>query len=142
MNDIVMPFSFAKESVQVAEFASSLAKKFDAKIHLVGYKDADEWLARDIKTNEVVVRRHLAELGIEYELVSIPSGSDYEAGLLEYAKEIDADLIAAAYFSHGIKDLFHQFIQEMIENKHGIPVLTVNAVEVMAINSGYSFITV
>ena len=67
-----MPFSFAKESVQVAEFASSLAKKFDAKIHLVGYKDADEWLARDIKTNEVVVRRHLAELGIEYELVSIP----------------------------------------------------------------------
>lgn len=142
IKNIVLPFSFAKESVQIVEFASSIASKFNSKVHLVGYKDKDEWLARDMKTNEVVVRRHLAETGVDYELVSIPSGSNYDQALLDYAKSINADLIAAAYFSTGVKDLFHKFIQMMIDNDHGIPVLTINSVEVMAVNSHYSFLTV
>lgn len=142
IKNIVLPFSFARESVQIVEFAASIAAKFNSKIHLVGYKDKDEWLARDMKTNEVVVRKHLAATGVDYELVSIPSGSDYDKSLLEYAKSIDADLIAAAYFSTGVKDLFHKFIQMMIDNDHGIPVLTINSVEVMAVNSHYSFLTV
>ncbi len=142
LENIVLPFSFARESVQIVEFASSLALKFGSKLHLVGYRDKDEWLARDMKTNEVVVRKHLAKCGVNYELVAIPAGSNYEKELLAYAHKIDADLIAAAYFSTGIKDLFHKFIQEMLDNEYGIPVLTVNAVEVMAVNSNYSFLTV
>lgn len=142
IKNIVLPFSFAKESVQIVEFASSIASKFNAKIHLVGYRDKDSWLARDMKTNEAVVRRHFASHKIDYELVSIPANSDYEDELLKYAHEINADLIAAAYFSSGIRDLFHKFLQTMIENEHGIPVLTINAVEVMSVNSNFSFLSV
>ena len=142
IKNIVLPFSFAKESLQIVEFAGSVASKFGGKVHLVGYKDKDEWLARDMRTNEVVVRKYLTEAKVNYELVPIAAGADYEKELLDYAKKIDADLIAAAYFSTGIKALFHKFLQAMLDNEYKIPVLTINAVEVMAVNSSYSFLTV
>ena len=138
---IVMPFSFAKESVQVTQFATSLASKYDATIHLVGYKDSDEWLLRDMKTNQVIVRRHLTSNKIKHEVVNLEGKASYEEELMAYAKESGADLFAAAYFSQGIKSIFHSFLQAMITNEHKIPVITINAPEVMTVGSG-SFLTV
>lgn len=142
INDIVMPFSFQRESVQVTQFASSLAQKYDATIHLVGYRDKDEWLLRDMKTNQAIVRKHLAQHDIKYNMVTLPGNKPYEKELMDYAAVVDADLIAAAYFPQGIRALFHSFLQEMIMNDHKIPVITINAPEVMAVNSGFSFLTV
>jgi len=142
INDIVMPFSFQRESVQVTQFAASLAEKYDATIHLVGYRDKDEWLLRDMKTNQAIVRKHLAQHDIKYNMVTLPGNKPYEKELMDYAAVVDADLIAAAYFPQGIRALFHSFLQEMIMNEHKIPVITINAPEVMAVNSGFSFLTV
>lgn len=139
---IIMPFSFARESVQVTQFATSLAEKYDAEIHLVGYRDKDEWLLRDMKTNQAIVRKHLTQHGVKHELVTLPGKKSYEKELMEYAKEVNADLIAAAYFSQGIKSVFHSFLEEMIQNEHKIPVLTINVAEVMAVNGNFSFLTV
>ena len=143
IDDIVMPFSFDKESVQVTDFAAALAKKYDATIHLVGYRDSDEWLLRDMKTNEVVVRKRLTEYGVKHDTHQIATGENYEEELLKYAKEIDADLIAAAYFSTGgLRQLFHSFIEAMILNDQKIPVLTINSAEIGAVDSRLSFLTV
>lgn len=140
--NIVMPFSFHKESVQVTQVAASLAKKYDATLHLVGYRDKDEWLLRDMKTNQAVVRKHLAQHDINYHLVTLEGTKSYEKELMEYATEVDADLIAAAYFPQGLRAMFNSFLQGMIMNEHKIPVITINAQEVMAVSSGYSFLTV
>ena len=143
INDIVMPFSFQRESVQVTKFAASLAEKFNATIHLVGYRGNDEWLLRDMKTNQAIVRKHLTEHGINYNMITLPGKKSYEKELMEYAKVVDADLIAAAYFPQGIRALFNSFLQEMIMNDQRIPVITINAPEVMAVSSGgYSFLSV
>lgn len=142
IDSIVMPFSFARESVQVTQFATSLAEKYDATIHLVGYRDKDEWLLRDMKTNQAIVRRHLTQHGVKHDIITLPGKESYEDELMAYSKEANADLIAAAYFSTGVKSLFHSFLQAMIENEHKIPVITINAPEVMAVNSGFSFLTV
>jgi nucleotide-binding universal stress UspA family protein len=143
IDSIVMPFSFARESVQVTQFAASLAEKYDATIHLVGYRDKDEWLLRDMKTNQAIVRKHLTQNKIKHDLITLPGKKSYEEELMEYAEEANADLIAAAYFSTGVKSLFHSFLQAMIMNENKIPVITVNAPEVMAITSGgYSFLSV
>lgn len=142
INDIVMPFSFQRESVQVTQFAASLAEKYDATIHLVGYRGNDEWLLRDMKTNQTIVRRHLAEHNIKYNMVTLPGKKSYEKELIDYAEVVDADLIAAAYFPQGIRAMFQSFLQEMIMNEHRIPVITINAPEVMAVDSGFSFLTV
>src|SRR5690606_16871824 len=37
IDNIVMPFNFERQSLQVTQFVSSLAKKFNATIHLAGY---------------------------------------------------------------------------------------------------------
>ena len=141
INDIVMPFSFQRESVQVTQFAASLAEKFDATIHLVGYRGNDEWLLRDMKTNQAIVRKHLTEHGVKYNMVTLPGKKSYEKELLEYAKVVDADLIAAAYFPQGVRALFNSFLQEMIMNDQHIPVITINAPEVMSVST-YSFLSI
>lgn len=141
IENIVMPFSFAKESVQVTQFAAVLAEKYDATIHLVGYRDKDEWLLRDMKTNQAIVRRHLTTNKIKHDIITLPGIDSYEDELMAYAHESGADLFAAAYFSQGIKSVFHSFLQAMITNEYKIPVITINAPEVMTVSSGFSFLT-
>ena len=139
---IVMPFNFAKESIQITTFASAIAKKFKAKIHLIGFHDSDKWLANKMQSNQLVVRRHLSDAGIEHEIVNLPGQKSYQEELMNYAKLVDADLIAAAYFKEGFLPSPNSFIQMMIENDQQIPLLTVNSSELTVINSNYSFMSV
>lgn len=137
---IVMPFSFAKETIQITTFAGQIAKKFKAKIHLVGYHDTDEWLAAKTKTNQIVVSRSLKEMGVEYEFVNLKPTKSYNDEVIAYAKEVDADIIAAAYFNDSVLPTPNTFIQGMMENEFHIPLLTVNSEELSVINSNFSFI--
>lgn len=140
---IVMPFSFAKESIQITTFVGTIAKKFKAKVHLVGFHSNDEWLENKTQSNQKIVRKHLAENGVEHEIVNLSKkASTYEKEIMTYASSVDADIIAAAYFKEGIMPSPNSFIQTMIENKLNIPLLTVNAEELTVINSNYSFMTV
>lgn len=142
INTIVMPFSFAKESIQIVSFASTMAKKFNAKIHLVGYHDSDQWLEHKTQSNQLVVRRHLTDAGVDHEIVNLEGKGSFEKKLIEYSESVDADIIAAAYFKESIFPTPNSFIQMMIENEQQIPVLTVNAAELSVINSNFSFMSV
>ena len=142
INTIVMPFSFAKETIQIVTFATSMAKKFNAKIHLVGYHDSDQWLEHKTQSNQFVVRRHLSDQEVEHEIVNLDGKGSYQEELLAYSKSVDADIIAAAYFKEGILPSPNSFIQMMIENENQIPVLTVNAAELSTINSNFAFMSV
>lgn len=139
---IVMPFSYAKDTIQITSFAGSIAKKFNAKIHLVGFHDKDQWMENKVQSNQIVVRKHLSERGIAHEIVNLPREESYEKELMDYASKVDADIIAAAYFKEGVMPSPNSFMQAMLENELNIPVLTVNAEELSVINSNYSFMTV
>ncbi len=142
INNIVMPFSFAKESIQITNFVGAIAKKFNATIHLCGFHDNDEWLDAKTKSNQSVVRRALDGMNVSYEIAHLPPSKSYDKDLVEFAKSIDADMFAAAYFKEGILPTPNTFIQGMIENELNLPLLTVNAEELSVINSHYSFMTV
>ena len=140
---IVMPFSFAKESIQITTFAAAIANKFNATIHLLGYHDKDSSFDTKTKANQLIVRRAFNEKGVDHEIVTLPpSSKSYNSDVLEYAKKVDADIIAAAYFKEGVLPSPNSFIQGMIENEYQIPLLTVNSEELSVINSNYSFMTV
>ncbi len=142
INTIVMPFSFSKESIQITTFAARMAKKFNAKIHLLACHDNDSWIEHKTQSNQLVVRKHLTDSGVEHEIVNIPSSRPYEEELLSYAAKVDADIIAAAYYKESVLPTPNSFIQGMIENELQIPLLTVNAEELSVINSNYSFMSV
>lgn len=129
LKTIVMPFSFEKKTIQIASFASKMAKQFNATVHLVGYHDKDEWLEKHMKQNQMLVKSHLEGNGVECVIANIPIGSDYEKELMKYAASVDADLMAAGYFQEGIITNPNSFIQSMIENELNLPLLTVNAEE-------------
>lgn len=129
LKTIVMPFSFEKKTIQIATFASTMAKQFNATVHLVGYHDKDEWLAKHMKQNQSLVKKHLEANGVECVIANISTGSNYEKELMKYAASVDADIMAAGYFQEGIITNPNSFIQSMIENELNLPLLTVNAEE-------------
>jgi len=142
IKNIVMPFSFAKESIQITTFVGTMAKKFNATVHLCGYHDKDDWLDGKTRSNQLVVRRALDEMKVSYEIVHLPPSKTYNNDLIDFAKSIDADLFAAAYFNDSLWPTPNSFIQGMIENELQLPLLTVNAEELSVINSNYSFMSV
>ena len=142
IKNIIMPFSFAKESIQITTFVGTIARKFNATIHLCGFHDKDDWLDGKTKSNQLIVRRALDEMNVSYEIVHLPPSKTYEKDLIDFAKSIDADMFAAAYFKESVLPTPNSFIQGMIENELQLPLLTVNAEELSVINSNYSFMTV
>jgi nucleotide-binding universal stress UspA family protein len=138
---IVMPFSFEKESIQVLRYAAALAKEMDSTIYLAGQYKSDEWLAGHLKVNQTVARTFLTEHGIKHEVVNLPMNKSFQKELVSYAQEIDAGLIAATYYNESILPRPNTFIQEMIENKAVIPLLTINAEEISVASSVLSFMT-
>ncbi|MEJ6584015.1 MAG: universal stress protein [Crocinitomicaceae bacterium] len=129
LKTIVMPFSFEKKTIQIASFASKMAKQFKATVHLVGYHDKDEWLEKHMKQNQMLVKNHLEGNGVSCVIANIEMGSNYEKELMKYAESVDADIMAAGYFQGGIITNPNSFIQSMIENKLNLPLLTLNAEE-------------
>lgn len=127
LKTIVMPFSFEKKTIQIATFASKMAKQFNATVHLVGYHDKDEWLEKHMKQNQSLVKTHLEGNGVKCVIANIEIGSNYEKELMKYAASVDADIMAAGYFEGGIITNPNSFIQSMIENELNLPLLTVNA---------------
>jgi len=136
---IVMPFSFDKNTIQITKFAASMAKRFNATVHLVGYHDEDEWLEKHMKSNQNIVKNHFDEKGVNYEIANIAIGNNYNNELLAYAKKVDADLLAAGYFQEGIITNPKSFIQFMIENELNLPLLTVNAEDLFVSKGHFMF---
>ncbi|MDX2361357.1 MAG: universal stress protein [Crocinitomicaceae bacterium] len=127
---IVMPFSFQKESIQITSFAANMAKKFGACIHLVGNHDNNELHEDGIATNQLVVERFMNENNIDFKMVDLPQEKDFYSELLDYAGSVHAEVIAATY-SNGTKLVTNPHMQRIIENIYRIPVLTVNAEELV-----------
>lgn len=131
ISSIVMPFNFRRKSLQITQFATAIAKKFDATIHLVGNKDSEADLAKEMELNAVIVHNHLEEEGVPHDIITLSDQEPFHNAVLNYAESIDADLIAAAYFDDSFFSIFNTFVDELIENKSRIPVITVNGPEVM-----------
>jgi nucleotide-binding universal stress UspA family protein len=140
IKNIIMPYYFERESMQIAGFAGFIAKQFDATIHLVGSTPKDEWNKEHMNANRQVLHKFFAEHSVTHELINLPLENSYEKELLDYAESVNGDLIAVSYYNQSILPTMHTFVQELIENDKQIPVLTVNA-EDLTITSGYFFIS-
>lgn len=129
IKNIVMPFDFSKESLQVTTFAGSMAQKFDAKMHLVGKHDGTEIYEEKLANNQVIVKNFMQDNGIECEIAHLQNNKAFDQEMMEYAESVDADVIAITYTNDHFMNTSNHFIQGIIENDLNIPVLTVNSEE-------------
>lgn len=138
---IVMPFSFEKETIQIANFAGFIARQFNSTIHLVGQHEEDEWLKGKSHSNQLVIRKLFDQHNINYEIVNLDTSKSYKDALMDYTNKVSADLIATSFYVDTLMPTMNPFVQSLIENNHLIPILTSNAEE-LTNSSAYSFMTI
>lgn len=131
IENILLAFNHERESLQATQMVASMAKLYNATVHLVPYDEYEDDLKRDVKLNEKLIVDYLMEHNINFELAEIPRGSLYKSMLISYAHSNNIDLISAAYLDFGPSSFFQSFIDDLLMYDPEIPVLTVNGPEVM-----------
>lgn len=137
---IVLPVDLSNERIQIAKFASDIAKKFEAEIHIVSQPKSDDFLAKRLSNNILKVKKKLHSSGVKYEVHTLNGEDSLYKEVIEYGKQHQADLFAISYYPETLLPQFEKFTQELICNDMEIPVLVVNAEELINVKSNYSFI--
>jgi nucleotide-binding universal stress UspA family protein len=128
---ILVPLDLHKETKQKIKFASDLAKKFNAEVHIICPKETDEFLNNQVKRNMSYAEGYFVEHGVACKTKVTEEGSSgFVKELLKYAQYAEIDLICILNFAG--ERLIHAFgvaaEQQVITNDAGIPVLVINPI--------------
>lgn len=139
INLIVLPVDLSRERVQVVKFASNLAEKFKAEIHLVCKPESDEFLVKKLQNNITRARQYMQKRGVQHRVVTLDGKASFHQEVINYGAKNRADLFAVAHFPESMLPQFERFSQELITNKLELPVLIVNARQVGGVRP-YAFV--
>ncbi len=128
---ILVPLDLHKETKQKIKFASELAKKFNAEVHIICPKESDEFLNNQVKRNMSYAEGYFIENGVTCKTkVTEEDSSAFVKELLKYAQYAEIDLICILNFAG--ERLIHAFgadaEQKVITNDAGVPVLVINPI--------------
>jgi nucleotide-binding universal stress UspA family protein len=137
---IVLPVDLSYEKIQMVGFASSIAQKFDAEVHVIAKAQTDDFLIKRLSNNFTKVKRQLQKDGVRHVVSSLNGKHSFHKEVIAYGAEVKADLFAIAHFPESIIPQFETFSQELITNEWQTPVLIVNIEERMGVNANYSFV--
>lgn len=126
---IVVPIDLTKESLQIINHASDLAKIFNSEVHVVGEKQSDAILSKQIQNRIIIVENKFREKNISSDIQLLKDTGSFHAKVLKYSKKVNADLIALSYHSESLIPQFDRFAQNLITNEEKVPVLIVNSKE-------------
>lgn len=134
LNKIVVPINLTKESLQIISVVADLAMVFKSEIHVLGSKFTDPKLARSMKNRIHIVRDDLTQKKIKSTFKLLESTKSFREMVLDYGKDVNANLIAISYHTESIIPQLDKFAQSVITNKEQTPVLIIQAIDV---TSGY-----
>jgi nucleotide-binding universal stress UspA family protein len=123
VNDIVFATSFKEEDSHVAEQIMRLQEVFKAKLHLVRVNTPNSFeTTRSINER---ARKFVSDNGIANYTINIYNDKVEEDGIIFFAQDIDADMIAMATHGHtGLVHLLSGSIAEDVVNHAKRPVWT------------------
>jgi nucleotide-binding universal stress UspA family protein len=135
-DDIVVPLDLHKETKQKLSMVADMAKYFDSRVHLIVPGESDEFLRNQIARNLNYAENFFEEMGIPYTSRIGPGKKDFDDTIIEYATEIDADLISLMNLPEiSLANLIGgHYVQNIITNKPHIPVLIMNPKKVSNIS--------
>lgn len=120
---IVQTIDLEKESVQIVRYAAAIAKRFNAKVHLVGGKHDDSDFKAKVNTNMLFCIDQLKEKGVEFEFHFLER-KNFDQNLISFCKENNVDLLAATHYQSTFYAFSDKFVQHLIMNELFIPILT------------------
>ena len=127
ISKIVIPVDFEKECSKKVPVVAGLASVYKAKIDLVGLRDSSfSHVLIRIKSQMNLIERFIKEHADLQVGKKVLSGRNLSRQLREYAKEIDADLIAIRihHSTNPFANIFRPFANDMV-NYSSIPVLVI-----------------
>ncbi|MCA1751575.1 MAG: universal stress protein [Cryomorphaceae bacterium] len=128
-DDILVPLDLNKETKQKLSLVADAAKYFSSRVHLLSPHETDEFLFNQLDRNIKYASNYFEEKGIAHTVkISSRDSGDFDDAILEYAEELDVDLISIMNLpGSGIANLIGgNFVQNIITNKAHIPVLLLN----------------
>lgn len=123
---IVLPFDTTKESLQIEQVVTAIAKETKSKIYLAAEKYVDSALKIKASVHYGVISKQFKEEGAAYEMDYIPKLNTKE--IIKLAKKKGADLISISYYNDSVIS-FDRFFQDLITNDAKIPVIIINSKE-------------
>ena len=135
---IAMTIDLEKESIQVVKTAVKICQYFKAELILIGGKHTDPNFKQKVMTNMRVAIGHLKEHGVKSS-VELLDRKSFLKDLMKYCKDEQVAMLAATYYPDTFQVFSQKFVQSLISNELGIPVLTVDA-EAVGSASSISFI--
>ncbi len=128
-DDILVPLDLNKETKQKLSLVADAAKYFDSRVHLLSPHETDEFLFNKLDRNMKYASNFFSEKGITHTVkISEQDSRNFDEAIIEYAEEIDADLISIMNLPGiGLANLIGgNFVQNVITNRAHIPVLVLN----------------
>ncbi len=125
---IVFPVNFKTENREKLIWAIYFGKIFNAKVHFVKQEATDKNLVKKVNHNLAFARKYLSKYNVEYEIDTAKKSSTFAQATLNYAKEIEADLMIIMTTKNiGTLDyVMGASEQYIIANTARIPVMCVN----------------
>lgn len=137
---IAMTIDLDTDSVQVVKTAVELCKFFRSDLVLVGGDHTDSRLKRKVNANMKIALSYLRTHKIDSSVIFLER-KEFGEKLLVYCKRNKVDMLAATYYMNTFQLLSDKFVQKLLNNEVGIPVLTIDS-ESMNRGSQFSFLSV
>jgi nucleotide-binding universal stress UspA family protein len=126
---IVVPLDLHKETKQKLSLVADAATYFNSTVHIISPGEKDEFLHNQLERNMNYASNFFKERGIAHTTkVSKKNSTDFDEAIIEYAEEINADLISIMNLPglSLLNIIGGNFAQNIITNKAGIPSLVLN----------------
>lgn len=140
-SDIVFPIDFTSETKEKVNWAVGIGKAFQSKVHIFKSPIMDSSLNKKVNVNLNFATRFLEQNKIKYDITVGKKSNDFAKETVEYAKKINADLLII--MTHKNLNIGTYILgadeQEIIANKHKIPVMCINPMSSFADSGLYLF---
>ena len=125
---IVFPVSFKTENREKLIWAIYFGKIFNAKIHFIKQDVSDKNLVNKVNHNLIFARKYLSKYNVDFEITTSETSGNFAEATLNFAKEIDADLMLIMTTKNigTIDYVLGASEQFIIANTAKIPVMCVN----------------
>jgi nucleotide-binding universal stress UspA family protein len=127
IKNLVVPIDVSKESLQVINVAADIARTFGSHVYVVSENQKDQRLSQQMKIRISLVKKEYQEKNIDSSIELTTGSKSYCTKVINFAKSVDADMIAFAYHSSSLFAAFDTYAQKLITNEENIPCLIVNS---------------
>jgi K+-sensing histidine kinase KdpD len=139
INKIAMTIDLDQDSVQVVKAAAALAHNMNSELILVAGIYTDPEFKKRVQVNLKVATNYLDSQDIKASIKHLER-SDFINEFIDLCEKEDVNMISATYYLKTLSIFSPKFVQHLMSNKLGLPVLTVDA-QIFSFGPQFPFIT-